>query len=505
MLRNLELKTNYSSETDNLYFDFFLPALTQARIYRRAVGYFSLGVLLNTPAAMSRLVGTDGKIELIFGQLVSHGDFEALREGLGELPLSEELPSFQDLIEQNPGSLLEYRTKLLAWLFGSGRLEIKIAIRPEGLFHQKIGILEDGFDDVVSFTGSMNETMSALDPRYNSEEIAVFKSWQVGQSEYVESHRETFARLWSGNTGSSTIICPLPDAIASGLRMVADRFPDRPDPEDEDKRVRAVLGARFGSISSQPCLPEKIGDNPFLMREHQLTALRRWSENDNNGILELATGAGKTITAIYAAVKTIEANEGITLIVAVPYQDLADQWCNELRLFNIHAVKCYGSRNDWEPQIQAYLSRIRGGRPEFLAIVVVNRTLVSDHFQAYVKQFDQGRLFFIGDECHHHGSQMCVGKLFPDARFRLGLSATPFHYLDDERNVRLAAVYDRSVFQYSLAEAVRDAVLTPYEYLPVVVELTETEAQDYVDLSTQISRVFAASQGTKGDDDNSRL
>ncbi len=94
---------------------------------------------------------------------------------------------------------------------------------------------------------------------------------------------------------------------------------------------------------------------------------------------------------------------------------------------------------------------------------MVNRTLATDHFQAYVKQFDQGRLFFIGDECHHHGSEMFVGKLFPEARFRIGLSATPFHYLDEEKNARLAAVYDRAVFQYGLSEAVDDEVLTPYE------------------------------------------
>lgn len=505
MLRNLELKTNYSSESDNLYFDFFLPALSEARVYRRAVGYFSLGVLLNTPAAMSRIAGSDGRIELIFGQLVSHADFEALQAGLGQLPIGSDFPSFEELIAQHQGTLIEYRTRLLAWLFGSGRLEMKMAVRPEGLFHQKVGLLEDGFDDAVSFTGSMNETMSALDPRYNSEEIAVFKSWQAGQREYVENHRETFARLWSGDTGSSTIICPLPEAIEAGLRMVADRFPERPTPHDEDRKVRAFLGTKFGGAQSKPRVPETLGGKPFKMRVHQLTALRKWSENGNNGILELATGAGKTVTAIYAAVKTIEANDGIALVVAVPYQDLADQWCEELRLFNIHAIKCYGSRDDWEPQIQAYLARTRGDRAEFIAIVVVNRTLATGHFQTYVKQFEQGRLFFIGDECHHHGSEMFVGKLFPEARFRIGLSATPFHYLDEEKNVRLVAVYDRSVFQYGLSEAVDDEVLTPYEYIPVVVELTDTEAQEYADLSSQISRLFAAEKGKKGSAGNERL
>ena len=492
MLRKLGLRTNYSSESDDLYSDFFLPALSEATNYRRAVGFFSLGVLLNAPAAMSRLVEGTGRIELIFGKLVAAEDFEAIRAGVLEPWTGEELPRFDELLERSGGSLLEHRIRLLAWLFKARRLEMKVALRPRGMFHQKIGLLEDGLGDVISFSGSMNETLSALDPRFNSEEITVFRSWNEGQREYVESHAAGFARLWSGDTGSSTVICELPEAIREGLDFVSARFPDQPSPEAEDRAVSAFLEKRAGAAASRPAVPETLYGNPFAMREHQLRALRAWSDNGCNGILELATGAGKTITALFAAAKTVESNEGIALIVAVPYQDLADQWCEELRQFNILALKCYGSRSDWEPIAQAYLRRNREQQREFLAVVVVNRTLGTDHFQAFAGQLDKSRLFFIGDECHHHGAAGFVDKLLPGARFRLGLSATPFHYLNEEANERLRLVYDRSVFQYSLADAVHDEVLTPYEYFPIPVELTRSEAQDYLELSNQISRAFAA-------------
>lgn len=493
MFRKLPLKTNYSSEVDNLYEDFFLPALSGAAHYRRAVGFFSLGVLLNAPAAMSQIVESGGRVELIFGKLVSPEDYEAIREGALHPFANEELPSFKTIIEEHAGSLLEYRIRLLAWLFSTGRLEMKVAIRPKGMFHQKIGLLEDRLGDLIAFSGSMNETMSALDPRFNSEEITVFRSWNPGQKEYVENHREAFARLWSGETGSSTVVCAIPEAIAEGLNFVAAQFPDQPGAEEEDQKVRAFLQRHIERHSAKPSVPKEINGKCFEMRPHQLEALRKWSENGYNGILELATGAGKTITSIYAAVKTLEVNEGMVLVVAVPYQDLADQWCDELQLFNIHALRCYGSRSEWEPALQAYLSRNRGNQKEMLAIVVVNKTLKTAHFQAYVNQFDPSRLFFIGDECHHHNSQAFIGKLLPEARFRIGLSATPFHYLDEEANERLRQVYDRSIYQYTLADAVHDKVLTPYEYTPVPVELTEREAQDYVELSEQIGRLIAAS------------
>lgn len=494
MFRKLDLRTNYSSESDDLYKDFFLPTLTESVVYRRAVGFFSLGVLLNTPSALSRLVASEGRIELIFGKLVSPDDFEAIREGVSLPWNAEELPRFDRVVEEHGGSLLEYRIRVLAWLFTTGRLEMKVAIRPRGMFHQKIGLLEDKLGDVISFSGSMNETMSALDPRFNSEEITVFRSWADGQRDYVSNHATSFARLWSGETGSATVVCGIPEAVEEGLKFIAERFPGQPNPEDEEEKLRNFYERRAGRSLSKPTVPTTVHGTPFAMRPHQLEALRAWVSNGCNGILELATGSGKTMTAIYAATKTAESNAGIALVVAVPYQDLADQWCAELRQFNIHALRCYGSRSEWEPHVQAYLKRNRNDQREFVAIVVVNRTLKSDHFQTYAKQLDPDRLFFIGDECHHHGGSGYVEKLLPGARFRLGLSATPFHYLDEEANSRLRSVYSQSVYQYSLSDAVSQGVLTPYEYVPIPVELTAREALDYVDLSNQISRAFSAAK-----------
>lgn len=498
MLRTLELKTNYTSEADNIYSDFFLPSLRQAVTYQRAVGFFSLGVLLNAPAAMSTLVTNEGRIELIFAKLVAPEDFEAIQGGAAAPWAPEDLPDFEALIAENRGSLLEYRIRILAWLFSTGRLEMKVAVRPKGMFHQKVGLLTDRLGDVVSFSGSMNETKSALDPRFNSEEITVFRSWNAGQNDYVQNHAANFARLWSGETGSSTIICALPEAIEHGLNFVMEGFEGPPITEEESNRVNAFFDKHTVGSDGRPKVPKTLRGAPFEMRDHQLKALRAWSGNAYNGILELATGAGKTMTAIYAATKTAEANEGIALIVAVPYQDLADQWCAELRLFNIHAIRCYGSRTEWEPVVQAYLRRNREQQKEFIAVVVVNRTLKTEHFQAFAKQLDSARLFFIGDECHHHGSSGFVNKLLPSAKFRIGLSATPFHYLDDTANQRLRDVYDRSIFQYTLADAVRDNVLTPYEYHPVPVALTSKEAQDYLDLSDQIARAFPAAKSDMG-------
>lgn len=494
MFRKINLKDGYSSEEDDLYNDFFIPTLSEAVTYRRAVGFFSLGVLLNTPTALTHMVSNNGKIQLIFGKLTSLDDFEAIKLGVSPPWREDDFPNFSELIEQNKGNLLEFRIRILAWLFSNGNLKMKVALRPKGMFHQKVGLLQDRLGDAISFSGSMNETMSAVDPRYNSEEIKIFRSWADGQKNYVQSDAEKFDKLWSGDTGSSTVICSIPEVVSEGLQLVDQQFSEPPTKFEEDRRMRAFLDARTPEASNEPRIPTSLNGSPFSIRPHQREALRAWKDNGCNGILELATGSGKTITALYAATKTIEANQGIAVIVAVPYQDLADQWCDELRLFNIYPIRCYGARQSWETQVNAYLRRNANGQRENLAIVAVNKTLKTDHFQNFVSQLEAEKIFFIGDECHHHGSSGYVGKLIETARFRIGLSATPFHYLDTDANDRLLKVYAKSVFKYTLADAVRDKVLTPYEYTPIPVELTDFEAQEYLDLSAQISRAFAASK-----------
>ena len=100
------------------------------------------------------------------------------------------------------------------------------------------------------------------------------------------------------------------------------------------------------------------------------------------------------------------------------------------------------------------------------------------------------RLLWIGDECHHHTSKAFDGFLPTHAKFRIGLSATPEHYLDEDRNERLNKFYGDIVYQYTLKQAIEDNVLTAYDIYPHIVEFTQNEAEEFVDLSEQIGRII---------------
>ena len=491
MLQSLKLQISYNSEEDDIYNSFYHPVLRNAAIYKRAVGYFSTASLLNTPTALSEIVANEGVVQLVIGQTVTPNDFELLVAGETAYTGQDIADSFEEIIFSNKGDLLEYRLRILAWLFNKGRLEVKFAIRPEGLFHTKIGVVADRFGNHIAFNGSANETLAALDPEYNSEHISVYRSWMDGQREYVEDIERRFDRLWNGDTGRKTIICTIPELVSAGLRLVAERYPDKPSPTEEHKKLEAFLDSKIKG-PTKPKLPTSVNGKAFGLRDYQSASLKAWADANYQGILALATGAGKTFTAIYAAVKIMQSNEGTVTVIAVPYRDLAEQWCRELKPFNIKPVKAWSNYPDWPDELNGYLTRNQSRQAETLVVVVVNATLKSPRFQTFIRALEPNKVLIIGDECHRHSSSH-FAHVFPESiKRRLGLSATPWDDFDIDKNTRLRRLYDDVVYEFTIDDAISRDFLTPYEYRAIPVVLTAEETDEYRELTRRIGQKIAS-------------
>lgn len=494
MLRTLEFKGVYKSDQDDILRSFYFPALAAADRYDRAVGYFSASSLSEAAQALTVFIKGDGLIRLVVGAFTAQSDIDAVREGLRLKEVSERIGA--DLLAAVTGvddELFQHRFKALAWLIAHDRLEIRVALRPNGIYHDKVGIITDAQGDAVVFSGSANESAAALLPTHNYESINVFPTWLPELAPWHEPHRESFARLWD-NKSRGTVVIDLPTALKENLLEVASALDAPPDSEREAQiaaRLRALEAVDEAEPASRlPRAPDTINGMPFKMREHQLEALRAWQANGYRGIFDLATGAGKTITAMYAAVQMAKGVPGLAVVIAAPYQSLADQWCEILEAFNIRPLQCYVSKESWHEDLRKRVLDMQGGSDAFQAIVVVNRTLQTPEFQAALGRIPGNRLLWIGDECHHHGSESLASALPSNAAYRIGLSATPMHYLDEQRNDRLKTYYGDVVFSYTLAQAIADKVLTPYNYYPSVVPLTADEAGEFISLSDDIARAF---------------
>lgn len=499
-LIDLNLKSVYRTSSDDLLKDFYLPVLKHAKYYDRAVGYFSTSLLAYALKGISSIVSNDGKIRLIVGFPLEEEEFEALKEGENLKLITNKLNSeLEKIIEIASSGIEKSRLQLFSLLVATNRLEMKFAFKVNGMYHEKIGIIKDEQRNKILFHGSANETTNAINPDLNYESITVYKSWQPDvYKEYASNFEIGFEELWSNNDDNIVTI----DMPSEMYENISKTYRDKSaiiDGSNIDE-IKLIDELKFIRKNYYPVIPSHINGNKFDIYKHQKKALRSWFSHGKKGLFRLATGSGKTITAMYGISTIFKESRPskMLLIIAVPYQALAEQWVKELFLFNIKPIKCFNSRQSWENKLSDRITLLLNGNVEFVAIVVVNRTLMTQRFNSLISRINKESIFFVGDECHHHATEN-VQKYLPKAEFRIGLSATPF--IDDkdweydyEPNIKkdlLTKFYGNIVAEYDLANALADGILTPYHYHLILVQLSVDESLSYLELSKEIARLMS--------------
>lgn len=500
MLRDLRLKAVYESEDDDLLRDFYVPALTVSQSYDRAVGFFSGAMLSYAAQGVSAFVKGGGHMRLIVGGELHEDDVRGIKEGYDLRYVSDRLGvEMVRALDAVDDELFQTRVELLSWLVASSRLDVKVALKKRGMFHSKIGIMTDANQDKVVFQGSANETAYALLPDFNFESMDVFPSWRPEVADYFVRHQSTFGRLWK-NESTKAVVIEFPDAAKERLIEIAKRVRVAKPVEEIDIRDAVLARYELKPLTrSRPKLPATLGGRAFAMMDHQRDALQRWKAAGGTGILALATGAGKTVTAAYAATRMSEKKKRVCMIIAVPYVNLADQWVEVMRTFSVEAFSCYGGAAGWQDEVAEAAHYFTQGAWPFLCLVVVNRTLQGEEFQRLLATLPQDDVFWVGDECHRHAAAGVNSALPGGVKLRLGLSATPQHYLDEDANARLADWYGPVRATFDLKDALDAGVLTPYRYNVEMVDLTGQETDDYLDISDRIAAMAARAGGDLGE------
>jgi superfamily II DNA or RNA helicase len=495
MLRNLDFKPRYNSDYDSLLNDFFIPALKQAYTYDRAVSYFSSKALIEAAEGLSIFVKNKGKIRLIINTFINIDDYDALNiDSKKDEIIKKYGLNIQDAYEKFNDDLSAFRIECLSWLVANGQLEIKVAYRKFGIFHWKEGIIRDKQNSVVVFNGSMNETESAMNIEKNGETISVFSSWlHDNEKKRCEEHSTEFDDLWN-NRFPRTKVMPLSRIDREYFIEKAKNIRKEDLSEETEIRLSDKYIKKYQI--KKPQIPSHLNGSKFRIHEHQRDALNEWKSSNYQGIFELATGTGKTITSIFGAVKIFEATKKLCLVVSVPYLSLAEQWVDELRKFQIIPIRCFETHKNWESNLQETIKKFNSDLIDFFAIVVVNATMITTKYQNLIGKISKKeRIFFIGDECHHHGSEYFNQKLPKEVKYKLGLSATPEHYINEDHNDRLVSYYGKSVYKYTLEKAIKDNILCKYEYNLININLTFDEQEEYRELSKRISQRYAISGG----------
>ncbi|GAB1540930.1 hypothetical protein NUACC21_35990 [Scytonema sp. NUACC21] len=254
---------------------------------------------------------------------------------------------------------------------------------------------------------------------------------------------------------------------------------------------RPFVGENRSSYQTQqplpgcPRMPASIE-----LRGYQRQAIENWFANNGRGTLKMATGSGKTITALATVCELYKQIKLQALLVVCPYRHLVTQWARECEKFNLQPILAFENVRNWQNQLSTQLYNVRSGSQPFLTVITSNSTLIGDGFQSQIKYFPEKALI-VGDEAHNLGAPKLEESLPRSIGLRLALSATPERYFDEDGTQSLFD-YFGPVLQpeFTLRDAIAQGALVHYLYYPILVELTETESRTYAKLTQKIGRAL---------------
>lgn len=432
-----------TSEYD-LIEELYLPCLKWADRFDRGVGFFTTGWITYNVTGLSDFASRGGKMRLITSPILSNEDTDAIINSEGNN--GEGFKRLEAALLDNV-RILEAEMKAdifnaFSWMIYDGIIDLRFAIPCEKLedgdFHDKFGIFYKG-EDRISFSGSINDSKHGYQ---NYESIKVFKTW-AGTGEYVESDINRFEKIWNSKDKNLKIFT-VPTAVKE--RIFQLRTSNRPYKKHDSASNRWV---------------------------HQDMAVEKFIEKEH-GILAMATGTGKTVTAIKIMNRLFDESKIRRVVITMYGNDLLDQWSKQMResFKNKQIHYHYGSHKRMNDFIM---------HPDE-AILLVSRD--SNNLTKLLNLLDKAPgnykddTLFIFDEVHGAGSQSFVenltGKLSP-YKYRLGLSATPEREYDDVGNEFLLNEIGEIVFEFNLEDAIKKGILCEFNYIPLPYELTEAE------------------------------
>ena len=449
-------------------------------------------------------------MRLVINHIVSQEDKDAIYKGVnGDVIDYFDLSNFE-MLRQTFDEYQQQFFECLAFLINNKRIVIRI-IRPrnkKGIAHIKSGQFRDG-DSITSFTGSANFTISGL--FNNIEEIKIDRSDSVDSmvQKRIVNQKEEFEAIMSYKKRNIDYLSPdkLISAITTHygdkdieeLLNVEQQLRKIKKYRELGEREETVYKACEDSYVEEPRFPYPTGP-----REYQKDAFENWKENGQKGFFVMATGTGKTLTALNCLLEIYKRNGYYKALIIVPTITLVNQWEIECRKFKFSRIIKVCSKNpSWRDEIRRIQFDERqcydNENVSFVIIATYNSFVRQNVFDV-LNAFSRNQMLLIADEAHNMGAPGILKRL-GEIRYlrRIGLSATPERQFDEQTNKKIEHFFgadDKYTYEYPMEEAIKNGVLCRYYYYPHIVQLTSEEMEQYAELSTKISRYFNYNSGT---------
>ena len=483
-LKDCSLKNEYRSFRDNIVSDFYVPVLKEAILYQRAVGFFSSSALSLMADGIAGLVKNNGKIEIIASPRLSQEDINEIKKGysLREIIEKSITRSFDDCISEEEKTKLSYIADLIA----HNILDIKIAYLSDlnnnqfAMYHEKVGIITDKDNNSIAFSGSMNESENAFYSNYES--FDVFCSWtNDNDKERVLRKKLSFDAIWNDYEPGITTI-QFPDAAKKKLYSYNSNL----------KSSNRINESSPKYDSSSIHLPDYLE-----IRDYQKQAIETWEKHHFCGIFDMATGTGKTLTALAAVEHLYHVNnDRLGVIVLCPYQHLVEQWVEDIKGFGFSTIIGYSNspQRNWKTRLKTTIINFMYETENQFCFVTTNATFSTKYVQSLIRELDNDVVLVV-DEAHNIGSAN-YRKILPEKiKYRLALSATIDRYHDESGTNALYNYFGEKCIEYSLKQAIEEHMLTRYYYHPVVVSLNDEELDEYLEITKQLGKYIKKQNG----------
>ena len=469
--RDLDLQKSYISYGDNnIAKSFLIPALKCAKSYKRSVGFFSSSVLEPIMDGIVALTRNKGQIQLICGPNLSEDDIAAIQagyDGRDEIIINSFAKDFKKALED----FSEDRLRLLAELIARGTLDIKLAVTNDyGIYHDKLGILEDFDDNIIVFYGSPNSSLNAYQKNY--EKIRTVNSWTKSDYECIIDERSEFDDLWSGT----------------------NEFVQTYDyKESAKKNIVQVIEERS---STSVAVDSK--NEPIQLRDYQEQAIQVWVNNDYHGFYVMATGTGKTWTAIYSAKRLLEKHSAM-IVICAPYKHLVKQWAEDVeKAFPKSKIILVSSENpSWPQQLKDTIIQKRYFPDTQIVVITTICSFQKERFKDVISTSSEEKLLIV-DEAHRFTTR--PEYLKRSYQYMLGLSATPFSGTSAAKGNELMDFFGGQVFKLTIEDALSRGHLVPYYYVPIIVDSNSEEEEKFQKLTRKIISCFTPSGRCKDPD-----
>ena len=491
MLRNLDIGQEY--RTDGIPpVNFYINCLENSTKFDRSAGFFSSSGIAQVAQGFANFIHNEGKIRLVVSPEFSKEDIDAIvsgykqRDEIVERCMIRSIESIKDGLEKN-------RFDSLSWLIANNRLDIKVAIRVDkkgnpirAMHHEKMGIFYDEKNDMVAFSGSSNETRSGWVDNFES--IDVYKSWE-NESDFnrVKKKKINFEKLWSNGTKFLEVKV-IPKAVKD---IIIREAPKNPPIKEKTIDIEGLSDNSFDEGVKYPDWLSDVG-----LRPYQTKMIKLWNEANRNGIFSMATGTGKTITALAAAADLFYEKGKLLVVVCCPNTALVNQWDDEARKFNFKPVLAMTNYKKWVPEVKTLKRSLETEVINVGMIIATAQSMFSksDRLFQLLQSNNDIPTLFIADEVHNLGSKDTRKKLPENIDNKIGLTATPNRYFDETGTKALFKYFGEPLPidpPVDLEFAIKNKYLCEYNYYPRIVYLTDEETQEYHDITLEINKYIS--------------